>query len=306
MHNKLRKQFPLKIRFIQHLVTMCLGLFKSLYFKKYRMILDYIEADCSTIIEKYENITYTLDSKIPKLIWTFWYDESNIKEIPKACIARMKNLEGYKTIVLTKDNLSSYVDVSDIKPLLDRGYISIQFFSDVLRVRVLKKYGGFWMDSTIAITKKESIDSIIQNLNFFSIRLWEFKKWQSVTEGKFSSYFWATPPDNLLFSYVNDCFSAFIQKHHTTIDYYQFDYTIMAGYEKIKFIRQMIDAIPPSNPDTFWLTRQLNKPFSKEKWHEIQKKTDIFKLSWRFSPQPSVTEENYWEHLLKDWGIYDK
>ena len=302
MHNKLKKQFPFQIRFMQKLVTLCVGLFKGLYFKKYRMILNYIEADCSIVIEKYKGITYTPAEKIPKQIWTLWYDESNLKEIPKACLTRMKKLKDYKTIVLTKENLSSYIDISDIKSMLEKNIISIQFFSDIIRARVLKKYGGFWMDSTIAIINERSIDAIVQNLKFFSIKIKEFPKWQSVTEGKFSSYFWATCPNNPFFAYLDDCFTFFIKKHQAIIDYYQIDYTIMSGYEKIPFIKDLIDSIPPSNPDIFWLSGQLGKRFQIEKWKRISAETGIFKLSWRRTTPPhNPQKETYWDYLIKTW-----
>lgn len=305
MHNKLKKQFPIKIRIIQHLVSICLGMFKGLYFKKYRMILDYIENDSKELIEKYKNIHYTPTGTIPKQIWVLWYDNNNLKEIPKACISRMQNIRGYKAIIVTKENLSSYIEIKDIQDLLEKGYISIQFFSDMVRARLLRKYGGFWLDSTIAIENIEFLDIIVSNYKFFSIKLEKFHKWQSVSEGKFSSYFWATCPENPFWEYVDDCFTLFLTKHRTIIDYYQIDYTIMSGYEKIPFIRMLLDSIPPTNPDIFWLTKQLNKPFSEEKWNEITTCTSIFKLSWRVNPsidsEKEPKETTYWQHLLNIW-----
>ena len=306
MHDKINHQFPLKIRIVSSLIPICMGLFKNLYFKKYRLILDYIENDCSEIISSYKSrMTYVEDTKrkIPKRIWVLWYDLENIKPIPKICLRRMTAINGYKTTILTKENISEYIDINDILPLFESQTISIQFFSDLIRARILKKYGGFWLDSTIAVMDESALDLIVNESSIFSIKLKDLPKWCSVSQGFFSSYFWATFPANPLFQYMDDCMTYFIKKHNAIIDYYQIDYTIMAGYESIPYIRNSIDNIPPSNPDIFWLSKNMNQIFNAEEWDKIMNLTKIFKLSWRKKIDRNQNVETNFDHLLKIWHI---
>ena len=300
---KLERQFPIKIRSMKLLVTLCVGLFKSLYFKKYRMILDYIKDDCRPVLDKYSGrVVPTTHNAIPKHIWVLWYDENNIKPVPEACIKRMQDLDGFEVTILTKDCISNYIDISDILPLLGES-ISIQFFSDVVRARVLRKYGGFWLDSTIAVIDKSFLENIVTNYDFYSIKLIDLPKWCSVSQGKFSSYFWATYENNVFFEYLDDCLSFFIAKHRTIIDYFQIDYTIMVGYENLPFIKKAVDAIPSSNPNVFWMSKRLNDPFDEQKWKSIVANTSIFKLSWRRNviDQKKINHLTYWQYLLKTW-----
>jgi len=88
----------------------------------------------------------TVYSKIPNVIWTFWDGEE--PELVKKCIGSWKkhNPE-YKVIVLNKNNLKDYLsdDIDSIPHTED----FIQRFADFVRVNVVKKHGGIWMDASI-------------------------------------------------------------------------------------------------------------------------------------------------------------
>lgn len=85
-------------------------------------------------------------SKIPNVIWTFWDGEE--PELVKKCIGSWKKYNPeYKIIVLNKNNLKDYLsdDINSIPHTED----FIQRYADFVRVNVVKKYGGIWMDASI-------------------------------------------------------------------------------------------------------------------------------------------------------------
>lgn len=84
--------------------------------------------------------------KIPKIIWSFW-DNSELPKFIKEC---QKNWEkyapNYQINLLNKNNLTEYVDMPQNWENLPPYRIS-----DVLRLKLLEKYGGIWMDASILL-----------------------------------------------------------------------------------------------------------------------------------------------------------
>lgn len=84
--------------------------------------------------------------KLP--VFVYWQQGiDKAPELIKATISRMKDQIGENLHILTKDNYKYYVDIpEDIEKLS-----SIAHWSDYLRVALLEKYGGIWLDSTLLI-----------------------------------------------------------------------------------------------------------------------------------------------------------
>lgn len=291
-------EFPFKIYFYRYLVQICVGLFKPLYFRKYNAILDYLADDQSGVIEKYKSVEPDFTGKeIPKRIWVLWWqNDSAIPPVPQKCIERIQSFSEYDVVVINSYNVSSYINLSDVMPLYEAGRIKVQFLSDIIRARLLYKYGGFWCDSTLAIIDNSFFDDIIRNYRFHSIKLKDLPSWCSVSRGYFSAYFWASVPGNPFFGFLNDMLTGFILKHGQIIDYYQIDFSIMTGYYNIPFIKQLIDRIEPSNPDIFQLGGLINKKYNESKWNSLIAANQIFKLSWRTIPRDKTRkgEPTFW------------
>ena len=278
------KSFPVQVRINNTLVTAGMGLFPSLYERKYRFILDYLKNDCSDIIEKYRSLDYEPSGNIPNIIWSLWWQSESAPSIPAMCLERIAKIakeKGFRFVTLSRENCFEFVDLSDVIALYENNDISIQFLSDLIRIRLLRKYGGFWLDSTIAVADPEFFDDIISKMSFFSIKLAKFKKNTSVTKGYISSYLWASCGNNPFWSYMDDVMTEFILRHKHIIDYFQIDYSAMLGYYNIPFIRKMIDEIPPSNEQMFSLSSVIYKEFNKKTWLDLIATNQVFKLNWR-------------------------
>lgn len=91
--------------------------------------------------------------KIPKKIWLFWDNPNNIPWIVKFNIYKIKkNNSDFDLIIINKKNYKEYVDLSMFN-LTEKMFNTPQYFSDLLRIFLLSKYGGVWVDSTLIIWK---------------------------------------------------------------------------------------------------------------------------------------------------------
>ena len=88
-----------------------------------------------------------------KIIWQYW--AQGYQDVPKVVRTCLESVDKYATdyavVRLTDENLSEYLDLPDFVQQRRTTY-SQAHFSDLLRLILLKTYGGVWMDATILMT----------------------------------------------------------------------------------------------------------------------------------------------------------
>lgn len=127
------------------------------YLKKYTYVLNNIEE------------TETSD-KFQNKIWQLWLQGAeNMPAIVKKCTESVKKFHGDNIILLTNENLNNYIQLPTyIVEKYKKGIITNANFSDIIRLSLLSRYGGCWVDSTIYLTDK--IPDEILNADFFSFK----------------------------------------------------------------------------------------------------------------------------------------
>lgn len=158
----------------------------SLFFKKQNRIE----------LDKNEKIIFCYEKKllkIPPQIWIFWYD-LEIPDFVELCINNIRNLHPkYQVNVLNKETVLDYLDL-DIMTLTDK--MPIANLSDLIRLKLLQKYGGIWMDASIILEKNIEEFFLIEK-NIFEI-IGFYNAYQS-QDGKLpvlESWFLAAPPNS--------------------------------------------------------------------------------------------------------------
>ncbi|SEI07783.1 Capsular polysaccharide synthesis protein [Rheinheimera pacifica] len=85
---------------------------------------------------------------IPKTIWTYWHSAEQ-PEVVKRCIAGWQALNpDYHIHVLNADNITDY-----IRPVPDKlTRLNVAKQTDWIRLELLNRYGGIWLDASIILT----------------------------------------------------------------------------------------------------------------------------------------------------------
>ena len=111
-----------------------------------------------------------------KTVWLLWLQgwDNPPYLIDKVRQTWVRNNPGWNVQLVSKDNLSEFIDVSKVP-----WKASPAAQSDVIRIHLLEKYGGIWADATLACVNP--IDSWLDP-NFKSI--WMYRGSLLFTEGK--------------------------------------------------------------------------------------------------------------------------
>ena len=91
---------------------------------------------------------------VPKIVWSAWLQGmDNAPELVKACLAsQKKHMGGYEFRVLDLNSYRQWVELPEyVVKKYRNGQMPPAAFSDLIRLAVLKKYGGVWMDATVLL-----------------------------------------------------------------------------------------------------------------------------------------------------------
>jgi len=82
---------------------------------------------------------------IPKTIWIYWAQgEAEAPHVVQRCLESWYTRNpGWELRVLDEESANALIDLSDVPEGLPR-----RFKADVLRLRLLKEFGGVWTDAT--------------------------------------------------------------------------------------------------------------------------------------------------------------
>ena len=107
-----------------------------------------------------------------KIVWIYWHQGINkAPELVKRCVNSIKkNISNNWTInILDYNMLKNYITFNnEIIELLETNKMSLQHFSDLIRLKLLYEYGGIWIDSTCFLINEIPTQLLNADLFFFS------------------------------------------------------------------------------------------------------------------------------------------
>lgn len=239
------------------------------------------------------------DNHVKSNIWVLWLQgESNMPELVKVCLESIKQNAGDHTVVVLSDsNLDEYIQLPErITTLYQDGKISNAHYSDIIRMALLSRYGGIWIDATILLTS--NLEGIISNTNLYTIK--NKPKGNNVSDRRWTGFFIATEPMNPLPVIVDRIFMRYWEKEDVLIDYFLIDYAIDLAYKYNATVKEQIDSITENNPQIYDLLPLLPQKYNANEFEALTKDTSVFKLSWKKYKSSDLQEQSSVYSYLKN------
>lgn len=218
-----------------------------------------------------------------KKIWIFWWQGlEEMPEIVKACYQSVLQNKGKADVILiTKENVRNYAKVPEyIYQKVNTGKISLTHFSDLLRFNLLNQYGGLWLDATMFVTSELSEDYFKREI--FTCAGHEDKEHFFIASGRWCLFFIGGKSHQALFSFINNALISYWENNDKITDYFLTDYALDYAYRKnIGNFKYYCKVANGKEPNIFLLEKCLNEPYCESKLKQIEKDTNVFKLSYK-------------------------
>lgn len=242
------------------------------------------------------------ESAVSRIIWSAWLQGlDNAPEMVNVCLeSHKKHLPGYEFRVLDMENYRQWVELPEwVEEKYARGMIPAALFSDVLRVAVLKRYGGVWMDASVLCTgfgnqQLQKQWTEVENSRFAVFRY--YRKGDRYPSG-LSNWFIAATPDNVVLTSVYDMLTAYWRDYDCTIDYYMMHLFISCA---LKAFPEMERGMPKLNSRySLFLGDALSRTYSQEAWQELVDHVAIHKLNYRKADEARKNPQSYYNFIRK-------
>ena len=135
--------------------------FKAIYPEVLKRIEPYLAERFQ--VSRFKTQANELPHEHPKVIWWCWLQGiESAPPIVRACYNSLVygewfKVNGYKVNVIDEENWKDYVELPDyIVKKWEKKQIPPALFTDLLRLQLLIKYGGTWIDSTVLCTLDSS------------------------------------------------------------------------------------------------------------------------------------------------------
>lgn len=206
-------------------------------------------------------------------IWVFWMQgEAQMPPLVKMCYRQLTAHN--RVTLLTLENLGDYISLPTyIWEKFHSGMIMPAHLADIVRVTLLEKYGGVWVDATCFVPRE--LPDYFFSHSFVSPHTDE-------VGGHWVSWCMATNiRHNPLFRFVRDMFLDVVRNNDVWPTYLLLDHLLEYAYEHSEEVKIMIDGNVENNVGRNDLHFLLNKPWNPEKFSELCAANHIFKLSYK-------------------------
>ncbi len=140
-------------------------------------------------------------NELPKNIFIYWHEQVITNKLVKSNIEYLNKIlsNDYTIKLYNEESIKLELDDEELKYMS----YSKQHFADYVRLFLLKKYGGFWLDSSILIMNKSFLDDICNSYKKykFDVFLFEYSNRNSSDkiEDKYLENWFIVAPKNSIF-----------------------------------------------------------------------------------------------------------
>lgn len=240
------------------------------------------------------------DENYKDCIWICWWQGlENAPEIVKRCAASIQKHAGsHKVIMITEENYREFISFPTwIEEKYRKGIITKTHLSDLLRISLLARYGGVWLDSTFFCTGDLE--------PCFAAPIWSIKRPDyrhvSVSCGAFANYSLGCKSEyRKVFAIVREYLYAYWKRYDFMIDYLCLDYLIVLARKQNTYVDQAFHEIVPNNKNCDELLKVLGTAYNSGEWARLKENTTMFKLTWKTDFQKVIAgESTYFGKLLQ-------
>lgn len=236
-----------------------------------------------------------------KRIWICWlqgYDAA--PPLIKACINSIEsNNPNFEIVLLTEENINKYITLPEhIERKYKEGKIGRAHYSDILRISLICKYGGIWIDSTVLCTDSQFLENISHfPLFVFKVLDLNRKDDESIVA---SNWLLSAFEESKILLLTRDLLYKYWENHDYAVDYYIFHLFFAMASRKY---HEEWDKIPMYNNRTpHTLMFELENDFNENRWKQIIKMSDIHKLTRHIEFKNS--KSNY-EYIICKFGTLE-
>ncbi len=229
-------------------------------------------------------------------IWFSWLQGlESAPPLVHACLRSLQSLPDAEVVVINRDNYQDYVEFPPhVLEKYRKGRIPHATMSDMLRLALLARYGGVWIDATVLATYREEHaafwQSIMQSPLFF------YRYFSGGRVVGISTWFIAARAGNPIVIETLQQMYAYWKDYDCLVDYYLIHLFLSASAGRHP---ESVGTMPRvGSRHALLLAGSLEKPYDAAAWDDLTTHVPFHKLSYRHTARAQARSDSYYNHIL--------
>ncbi|OUP08472.1 capsular polysaccharide synthesis protein [Collinsella sp. An2] len=250
-------------------------------YRSYHWLCKRFSSECDELVASSQKAKQAVKNagSINNQAWVCWLQGmEKAPEIVQICYESICYwLEGWDIVVITSDNYSDYADLPEhVVEKWKQGVITNTHFSDILRLDLLVRHGGLWLDATTLLTGP--LPGYITNNELFVYR----NGWMDTDMIQMASWLiYTSSPKNIVLQTTRDllfeywCHYSYLKNYFLMHMFFRMvSDRCPDEWSKVSYINQV---------DNHLLMSELEKPYDAVRIDEIKRLTTVHKLTYKLS-----------------------
>lgn len=240
------------------------------------------------------------EDKKNRKVWFCWLQ--GLDKAPKmvrVCYDSVcRYLPEREVVVIDERNYVDWVVVPEfIERKYRKGMMPAALFSDILRLELLIKYGGTWIDSTVLVTDPESLTKHEWLDEVMDAEMFMFQ--YRTREKRFAgtgNWFITARPGHWVLRTVRDTLYEYWRRYDCVVDYYIFHRVmgwIVEERPEVIWLMPRRWAVP-----SLYLRDRLAVDYDEAFWQELTSHVCLHKLNYRKEKEAKANDRSFWNKIL--------
>lgn len=222
-------------------------------------------------------------------IFTYWHNEYELPPLIQLCRASLKKYisSEFDLIILNENNYKDWIDV-DIEELKNR--FSKAHFTDLLRLRLLEKWGGFWLDATCLLSEDfYSATETIRQQNHFLF---------SYVNSRTGTWFMWSKPTSYVITMAAEVLTLWWEKENKLTNYFMVHDIIEMLYWVDNEYKKYWDSMYKLHPkNALSLLRAYNSACPEEEFNNMLSSSFVHKLNYKYDANKIIKNSSLYRLL---------
>lgn len=256
--------------------------------KKYKNRLNEVEKSYDPNIKREQS----------KKVWICWFQGiENAPAIVRKCVdSVIHNLCDREVIIITEKNYKNYVEFPQyIVEKWRAGNITDTHMTDLMRLELLLKYGGTWIDATVLCTSpSEQIPAY-----FFDSDLFMYQALKPGRDGEsmfISSWYMSACSNNKILWITRELLYSYWLKNNCLADYFLLHIFMCMVLEHQE--EEWKKIVPRDNATPHILLLNLFETYDEQMYKSTIQQTPFHKLSYKFTDEQKTKMGTYYSYIM--------
>ena len=229
-------------------------------------------------------------------VWVCWMQGMDAApDIVKVCYhSLLTHLSDREVVLLTKENIGQYVEIPNfIEKKFNEGKIPIAHYTDLLRLELLIKYGGTWIDATVLCTGDDYPKEMLEADLFFFQQL---RRGEMRFSG-ISNWFITSCTGNWVLKELRELLYRYWEQYDCVVHYYMFHLFFGMIVEKHPDVASRMPRY--GNRIPHYLSRRMGDEYDVEWMEKLKEHSCFHKLSSRLEKSVLERKGTFYDVVIK-------